>query len=46
MWGLSKGFIISLALALIIGFGTHNIKNFFVIMAVYVIGRIIWNILS
>jgi hypothetical protein len=46
MLGMSKSFIIMLALASIIGWGTHNINNFLVIMGIYVIIRIIYNILS
>jgi hypothetical protein len=46
MLGLSKSFIITFILAIIIGYGTHNIQNFFVIMVMYVIIRIIWNILT
>jgi hypothetical protein len=46
MLGFSKLFIIVLALAAIIGFGTHNFNSFLAIMIIYIIGRIIFNILS
>lgn len=46
MLGFSKPFVIVLAIASIIGFGTHNIQNFIVIMGMYIIIKVIWNILT
>ena len=46
MLGMSKGFVITLALAGIIGWGTHSFNNFLTVMAIYVIVRIIWNVLT
>lgn len=46
MLGLSKSFVIVLVLASIIGYGTHNISNFVAIMGIYIVIRIIWNILT
>jgi cyanate permease len=46
MLGLSKGFIIAAVLATIIGYGTHSINNFLVIIITFVIAKIILNILS
>ena len=43
--GMSKTFVIILALALLIGFKT-GWNNFWIIMSIYIIGRIIWNLLT
>jgi hypothetical protein len=46
MLGMSKLFVIVLAICAIIGYGTHNIYNFFSLMLLYVIFRVIYNILT
>lgn len=46
MLGLSKVFVIVLALAALVGWGTHSFMNFFVIVAIYAIGKIIYNALT
>lgn len=46
MLGLSKVFIVVLAFAVIVGFGTHNFYNFLTILIIYAGLRIIYNILS
>jgi len=46
MLGISKWFIIALILAIIVGIGTHNFVNFLIIIGVYAIGKIIFNILT
>lgn len=46
MLGLSKVFIAILALATIVGYGTHNYLNFFYIVLMYGTIRIIYNVLS
>ena len=43
--GMSKTFVIILALALIIGWKAGWI-NFWMIMGIYIVGKIIWNILT
>jgi hypothetical protein len=43
---MSKVFIIALLLALAVGYGTHNWNNAFIILIVYIIGRIIFNVFS
>lgn len=46
MLGISKLFIAVLAIATIIGVGTHSFLNFFVIVGIYAIIKIIYNILT
>jgi hypothetical protein len=46
MLGLSKGFVIVLALATIIGFGTHSFINFLTLVVFYAIIRIIYKLLT
>ena len=46
MFGFSKSFVIVLAFAGIVGWGTHNWYNFLSIMIVYVVFKIIWNVLT
>lgn len=46
LFGFSKVFIIILFLAAVVGWGTHNLYNFIVIMGIYIIIKVIWNLLS
>lgn len=46
MLGLNKGFVIALFLACVIGYGTKSWQNFFVIIGVYAIFRIAWNLFT
>lgn len=44
--GMSKTFVIVLAIAAGIGYGTHNWYNFLSIMIIWIVFKIIWNILT
>ena len=46
MLGLSKGFVIALAIAGVVGYGTHSWNNFFVIMLIFIIVKIVYNFLT
>jgi hypothetical protein len=46
MLGLSKVFIGVTALAAIVGFGTHSFLNFFAMMLVYIVLKVIYNLLT
>lgn len=43
---MSKSFIIALILGAIIGYGTHSFNNFFIILFVYIVGRILYNVFT
>lgn len=45
-FGFSKAFVIFLFLAIAVAYGTRNWYNGFVILAVFAIIKIIWNILT
>ena len=45
MLGLSTSFIISLAIAVALGYYTHNYWNGIVIVLMYVVVKIVWRIL-
>ena len=46
LFGMSKAFVIVLALATLLAFATHNFYNFIVLMGIYIVVKIIWNILT
>jgi hypothetical protein len=46
MLGMSKTFVIVLIIASIIGYGTKDWNNFFIILLFYIIIKIIWNLLT
>jgi len=46
MFGLSKTFVIVLAFAGLVGWGTHNWYNFLSIIIAYAIIKIVWNLLT
>jgi hypothetical protein len=46
MLGMSKSFVITLGIAGIVGWGTHNFYNFLVIMLIYIIIKVVYNFLT
>jgi hypothetical protein len=46
IFGFSKVFVIILGLAALIGFATKSFNNSLVIIIVYVVIKIIWNLLT
>lgn len=46
MLGFAKGFILALFLAAIVGIGTQSWENVGVIIAAFIVIKIVWKILS
>lgn len=44
--GFSKTFVVIFFIAIAVGYGTHNWHNSLVILGVFAILKIIWNILT